>query len=533
MEKPTMRHQRNYDHLSWGDTVFLYLEREGMPLHIAGVSVLEGVISREDCIRFVESKLPLIPRYRQRVIAPMFNIGLPTWEFDPDFKVRNHVREVTLEHGTEAEFKAVAGKILGKVMDRRRPLWDLTLVRGLRGHRTGFISRVHHCLADGIAGVGLMNVIMDANPDVPPLPKKPQRFRVPPPRDPWTSLLDGWMGSYAHIVEQVLSAQSDILNITERVVAGRRILPTEQLTKLLPELAAPTEPLHFNVTCRGPQRIAWGRIPLADIKTIKNKCECSVNDVVLALVTATMRRYAELHKDRVAGRLLRIMVPVNLRGNGRTGELGNRISLIPVTIPLDIRSPRELLAAVHERTEFLKSAHVAELVSLAGGLLSILPSPLQALAGPVASQLPITPFNLVCTNVPGPQFPLYLMGHKMLSWYPYVPIGGDMAVNCAVLSYNGIVYFGFTGDVHAAPDLVRLEKFLKLSADELREAAGIRPPRKKRVRPKVKAAPKPTVVPIETVRKSPQVTSTLPASGSRPEPTHTAEAAEVLTAGVA
>jgi diacylglycerol O-acyltransferase len=201
------------------------------------------------------------------------------------------------------------------------------------------------------------------------------------------------------------------------------------------------------------------------------------------------------------------MVPVNLRGNGSAAELGNRISLVPVTIPLDIRQPRKLLAAVHKRTEFLKGVHAAELVSLAGSLIGMFPSSMQGMTGPFISQLPITPFNMVCTNVPGPQLPLYLLGHKMLHCYPYVPVGGEMAVNCAILSYNGAVYFGFSGDVHAAPDLKKMEKLLDASFTELRDAAGIRPQQKKKVRRKTKAAsagaepriepePAPVVVPV-------------------------------------
>ena len=149
---------------------------------------------------------------------------------------------------------------------------------------------------------------------------------------------------------------------------------------------------------------------------------------------------------------------------------------------MDIRDLRKLLAAVHERTELLKHAHAAELVSLAGGLIGVFPSALQSFAGPIMSQLPITPFNMVCTNVPGPQYPLYLFGHRMLRWYPYVPVGGEMALNCAILSYDGKVYFGFSGDVHAAPDLRRLESFLKASFVELREA--VRPRRKKTAQPR-------------------------------------------------
>ena len=189
------------------------------------------------------------------------------------------------------------------------------------------------------------------------------------------------------------------------------------------------------------------------------------------------------------------MVPVNLRGGDSAGDLGNRISLVPVTLPLDIRNPRKLLAAVNKRTDLLKRAHTAELVSLAGGLLGMFPTSAQAVAGHIISRLPFTPFNMVCTNVPGPQQPLYLLGHKMLHCYPYVPVGGEMALNCAILTYDGMAYFGFSGCTHAAPDLRRLEAFLKLSFTELREAAGVRPPqektKKKRAHAKAKVASKP------------------------------------------
>ena len=487
------------DRLSWGDTVFLYLEREGMPLHIGSALLFEGVISVDALCGYMDSKLPLIPRYLQRVVAPPFNIGLPTWEYDPNFDLRNHVREVTLNRGTHAEFKAVAGKIFSQMMDRQRPLWDLTLVRGLQGSRTGLIFRIHHCLADGIAGVGIMNVIMDANPAAPCLPKKKGKLRAPPPRDPLATVLEGLLSSYSNIVERLLTTQTDMLTIAERVAAGGRQWPSGELARLLPEITAPTQPLRFNVTCRGPQKVAWARIPLADVKAIREKYGASVNDVLLALVTSTIRRYVEMHKDPVKKQLLRIMVPVNVRGNGKADDLGNRISLLPFTIPLDIRNPRNLLLAVHERTEFLKRAHIAEVVSLAGGLIGVIATPLQALAGPVASQLPIAPFNMVCTNVPGPQLPLYLLGHKMVSWYPYVPVGGEMAMNCAMLSYDGTIYLGFSGDVHAAPDLRRLEGLMQLSFAELRDAARTRPQRQKRTRPKIETVVKPAPAPVGTV----------------------------------
>ena len=471
-----MPKQQAVESLSWGDAIFLYLEREGAPLHIASVNIFEGRIPLTQCRRFIESKLRLIPRYRQRVVAAPFNIGLPTWEYDPNFDIRNHVREMKLKHGTMAELQAAASKILTRRMDRQHPLWDYTLF-ALNGNRTGIVTRVHHCLADGIAGVGVMSAIMDPEPVRHRLPRM-RRFHVPPPKDNLTLLLDGWVSTWTDLVERALSAQQQAVARAQSVLADGGRWPAGEFLRFLPELGAPTERLRFNVVCRGPQKFVWAEVPLAEIKAIKQAWGGTVNDVILALITATVGRYLEAHGDPVSGQLFRIMVPVNVR-NGSALDLGNRISLLPVTIPLGIRNPRKLLAAVHARTEFLKNAHIAEIVSVAGGLIGVVPTTLQALAGPVAGQLPITPFNLVCTNVPGPQSPLYFLGHKMLSWYPYVPIGGQMAVNCAVLSYNGVTYFGFTGDAHAVPDLKRFERILKASVAEMLKSAGYERPRRK------------------------------------------------------
>jgi diacylglycerol O-acyltransferase len=479
------------DRLSWGDTVFLHLEREGMPLNVASVCIFEGEISLPDCIRYIETKLDLLPRYLKRVASAPFGIGLPTWEYDSEFDLRRHIREVKLQHGTETELKNMAGQLFSEVMDRRHPLWDMTVVRGLKRHRTAVIFRLHHCLADGIAGVGIMNVLLDPNPVAPPPTRQKIKLHTTPQRDALSTLTAGFVESYSDFVKRILSAYSDLLTMAERAAANGGNVDPKDVAELFPEVTAFTQRLRFNVVYRGPQKFAWGQISLADVKEIRKKCDTSVNDVILAVVTATIRRYCELHGERVRGRLLRMMVPVNLRGNEDPSELGNRISLVPVTIPLNIQQPRRLLAAVHKRTEFLKRVHAAELVSLAGGLIGMFPTSVQALAGPIASQLPVTPFNLVCTNVPGPQFPLYLLGHKMIDWYPYVPVGGEMAVNCAILSYNGTVYFGFSGDVHAAPDLRRMENLLKESFDELLRDVHLRPPQKKRIRNKRRAVPAP------------------------------------------
>lgn len=516
-----MSNHSQSERLSWGDTVFLHLEREGMPLNVASVCTFEGDISFKDCVRFVQSKLPLLPRYLKHVVAAPFGVGLPSWEYDSEFDVRRHMREVKLRYGTETEMKTVAGKLFSTMMDRRHPLWDMTLVRGLKGNRTGIIFRLHHCLADGIAGVGLMNVILDATPERQRAPKTKLKLQVPPARDALSSLTAGFVDSYSDFVKRILSAMGDVLSMAERVAANGGSVEPNEFADLFPEITAFTERLRFNVLYRGPQKFAYTAIPLDEVKAIRKECRTSVNDVILAIVTATIRRYCEHHGDPVKGRLFRMMVPVNLRPNGDASGLGNRISLVPVTVPLSIRQPRRLLAAVHKRTEFLKRVHAAELVSLAGGLIGMFPTTLQGLAGPLASQLPVTPFNLVCTNVPGPQCPLYLLGHKMLDWYPYVPVGGEMAVNCAILSYNGMIYFGFSGDVHAAPDLKRMEKLLQTSFKELREAVDLRPPRTARIQTKRRAVPA-SAVSSETVRQSTSLADAAsPLESKQPEPTRT------------
>ena len=256
---------------SWGDAFFLHIERPGQPLNIAGVSVFEGEIKLADCRAYVESKLPLIPRYRQRVVPTSFDLGLPSWEFDPQFDIKNHVREATLKHGTEKELKALAGKIVSESLDRQRPLWDFTLVPLKRG-RTGFIVRIHHCMADGIAGVGAMNVIMDTSPVPPPISGKKPSVELPPPaRDAGAAFLDGLAKSYLSLFNGALTLHSGLINMAEQAVANPANAPAE-LLGIMSELAAPVERLPFNVICNGPQKFAWTEVPLADIKAIKNTC---------------------------------------------------------------------------------------------------------------------------------------------------------------------------------------------------------------------------------------------------------------------
>lgn len=458
--------------LSWGDTFFLYLERDGQPINIASACEFEGKITRQACAKFVESKLDLIPRYRQRAVFPAFNLGLPNWEIDPEFDIRNHVHEVVLKQGTDAEFKAETAKVVSSQLDRNHPLWDLTLVRGLKRNRTGLIFRVHHCMADGVSGVGIMNVLLDSSPTLTkPQPRKPREHQ-PRPTDSVAILLDNLLKSYQSFMQGALAAQNEVLNIAHEMLASASHGHTEEIIRLVLELATPTERLPFNKICRGPQQIAWGEMPMQDIKAIRECFGGTVNDVVLTVVTSTVRRYARKHGVNLKGRQLRMVVPVNVRGDGDVTELGNRITFLPVNLPLDVAEPHRLLAQISERIAFLRGVGVPELVGMFGMLVSKVPLPVQASLVPILTQLPLSVANMICTNVPGPQAPLYLLGHKLLRCYPYVPIGGELGVNVAILSYNGVAYVGFGGDVLAVPDIELFEGMLRESFAELRRAAS-------------------------------------------------------------
>ncbi len=512
-----MKDDHNHELLSYGDALFLYLEREGMPLNVATVAEFEGTIGRDECIEFITSKLPLIPRYRQRVVMPPFNVGLPCWEYDPKFDIRNHISEIHLRRGTDANLKEVASKILSANMDRSRPLWDFTLIHGLKRDRTALIVRVHHCLADGISGVGMLATLMDQTPEVRPLPKAP-KFRVPKPRDPGSLFMDGVVTSLFSGVQRVLTAESELLEMAQQIAhaasnqqsgsAGTNALGSqvampslEELTRLVPEFATAADRMPFNVVCRGPQTFQWASISLPDIKTVKRCHGATVNDVFLAVITAAVRKYAELHRRSTAGKLLRVIVPVSIRGRDKVSDLGNRITFIPVAIPFS-SSPRRLIESVRERTTFLKGSHVAEMIGLLGTVLGAIPTAVQAMLGPIASALPIPAGNIICTQVPGPREPLYLMGHRMLNCYPYVPIGGEFGMNCAVLTYNDVAHFGFSGDLQAVPDLHVMPKFLLAAFEELKKVSGMKKARTRRVRKgSAKVAPEVVTMPV---RKEPE-----------------------------
>jgi len=334
--------------------------------------------------------------------------------------------------------------------------------------------------------VAFLNALMDTSPEIPVLPKKKVVTPAPVAQDPATTLLEAVTSSWFLTVERMLSAQNDLLNMARQLVAQQKdgapashssqppIFSVEEFGRVFPEIASVPERMPFNVVCKGPQEFEWVDVPFEALRAIKSAFGCSFNDVALTVVAATFRRYAESRGAKTKGKSLRIVVPVNTRQTNETADgMGNQITFVPVAVPLDVREPRKLMAAVHERMTMIKHSRIAEMVSFAGALLAAIPSPLQVVLGPIAAQLPLTLCNLIFTNVPGPKQPLYVLGRKMLKAYPYVPIGGEMGVNCAMLTYNGAAHFGFSCDVHATPERHLLPKFLQESVAELQNDFGL------------------------------------------------------------
>jgi diacylglycerol O-acyltransferase / wax synthase len=467
----TSRHR-----LSPVDAAFLYLERPELPLNIASVSIFDGPIPFDKFVASIESKLALVPRYRQRVAMPPFNLGLPTWEEDRDFDIRQHIFRVRLERpGGDAELEALAGRILSQLMDRSKPLWDIHVIDGLKDGRGALIWRLHHALADGVSGAGTLSVMLDPTPEGSRVVHKAHLGRRPSkPAEP--SLTDAVSDMVQSTMDGLMTAEKGVFGFAQSLVTGPMQNGLKELVDLLPELAESMERLPFNRPCGTERKFCWADLDLARIQAVREALGGTVNDVILTIVTRALARYTKLHGESIVNRFVRVVCPVSLRNGGSNGELGNQISFLPVALPLDVRSPARMLEAVAKRTSTMKHAGAAGWVALAGGCIAAMPTPLQALLwrGLPELILPVSLFNLICTNVPGSPVPLYAVGRRMIAAYPQVPTGWDLGVGCAVQSYNGKLCFGLIADAIAGSDVNRLRDLLYVAFQELCRAAGLR-----------------------------------------------------------
>jgi len=462
------------------DASFLYIEKPEAPMHVGSISVFDGEVDFEAFVDTVEAKLPLLPRYRQKVVFAPFNMGHPTWENDPNFNIRNHIHLAQIDApGNDTQLSKLGGQMLSGMMNRNQPLWEIWVVMGLAGGRSAIVTRVHHAMIDGISGVDLTKVTFDLSPNPPPLPPKPapESLAISSNPDITKRLIDGWLGSVEEGMKSWTDFQTGLLNFSQTMTRqpSSWLIPPATISNLnntgmLQTATTPPTILPFNRPNTRDRRLVWSEFSFAEARAIRAAVGGTVNDVVLTVLSGAISQYVKLHQQKVAGRTLRVMVPVSMRREEQRGALGNLVSVLPVELPLDIEDPLERMRFVTKKTGEMKTARVAEGINLFSALLGTVPASMQALLGSLASS-PVPVFNTVCTNVPGPQIPLYVTGKKMVAWYPYVPIGFNMGVGCAIMSYDQKLFFGLTSDTGIMPDVERLKEFLEAAFAELREAA--------------------------------------------------------------
>jgi diacylglycerol O-acyltransferase len=455
------------------DVEFLYLEDGTAHMHVGSCSTFEGPApSYEELAERIRVKLPLVPRYRQHVKFVPFDLRRPFWVDDPNFSLDYHVRHTALPPpGGKAELCRLMGRLMSQELDRARPLWETWMVEGLAGGRWAVISKVHHCMVDGIAGVDLMSVVLDPTPD--PAPVAVDEWEPAPEPSALRLAIDGAVNIVASPREQ-LGAAWRALRDPRRALAQGWTIAAGLLS--YGSALLPTPPTSLDGII-GPHR-RWtyaANASLADVRTIRHALGGTVNDVVLAAVTSAFRDLVLARGEDPDHVALRTLVPVSLRAPTGDGVLDNQVSAIFFDLPISVGDPLERLTAVHEEMDRLKRSHEAEagqaLTQLAGAVPPALMAQGTRLASRLVGRLPQRTMNTVTTNVPGPQVPLYLAGREMLDYLPYVPIGPGVRIGVAILSYNGQLHFAVTGDYDTAPDIGVLADGIDAAIGTLRSLA--------------------------------------------------------------
>ncbi len=454
------------------DASFLYLERPAMHMHVAALSIFDpstrpdGRLRFEDVEASLASRIHLAPRLRHKVRTIPLNLGLPLWVDDPHFDLHFHVRRAALPTpGGHRELTEYAQRILSRPLDRTRPLWELYVLEGLEGGHVATLLKVHHAMIDGISGMHLAAALWDLQPEAPPIPPPPAWLPEPEPSTEGL-VRDAFEGLATHPVR----ALTDGLEFARRqpalaalnvgsVVSGVR--------SILDMGARPESP--FNVEIGPNRRFAIADTPLQLLKDVKSTLGGTVNDVVLAAVGGALHRLLRARKEPTRGRTLRVMVPVSVRASGDRA-IGNRIAPALVDVPVGAMGAKRRLAQVREGTEHLKSSMMALSADTIIGLGAYAPGGLLAAAARAASLGPW--FNLVVSNIPGPQQPMYLAGARLVASYPSMPLNRNSALSIACSSLGGTMAFGVTGDWDAMPDVELLALGIEEALDELAKAAG-------------------------------------------------------------
>jgi diacylglycerol O-acyltransferase / wax synthase len=465
----------NPDRLSGLDSSFLHLERGPSHMHVAACAVFEGPApDYEELLGAVERRLHLVPRYRQRLAFVPLAQGRPVWVDDPHFQAAYHVRHTALpEPGDDSQLRRLTGRVFSQALDRTRPLWEMWVVEGLSGGRFALLTKTHHALVDGISGVDIMNVLFDTSPD--PMP-------VGPPEHEWTPRpLPSTAQLLADAVLERMTVPAEIARGVRATLRGPRTV-AERLARGLVGLGAlawaglqPARPSRFNVPIGPHRRFTWVDGDLDEFKAVKNALGGTVNDVVLASVAGALGSYLRLHGEDTNDMVLRAMVPVSIRADVERGALGNRVAAMWAPLPVGIIDPVQRLHAVTESMREVKESGQAIGAQVLTGLSGFAPTTIVSQAARLQARQRL--FNLVVTNVPGPQIPLYLLGHGLHAIYPMVPLAENTALGIAIMSYNGQMNFGLSGDLDSLADLETLADELRAAIRELADAAT---PRRRR-----------------------------------------------------
>jgi diacylglycerol O-acyltransferase / wax synthase len=459
------------DRLTALDSSFLHLEDAAAHMHVASVMLFEGdPPPYDELLANIERRLHLVPRYRQRLAFVPLGQGRPKWVDDPHLNLRYHVRATALPSpGSEEQLRALAGRVFSQQLDRDKPLWEIWLVEGLEGGRFALLNKTHHALVDGVSGVDIITVLFDTSPE-PAAPPDPGDRWLPRPLPSKAQLLGEALVERATVPGEVARTARAILRAPRKIAEGVRDAAVGVGAMAWAGLN-PAPPSLYNQPIGPHRRFTWVRTSLGDVKAIKDELGGTVNDVVLATVSGALGRHMRRRGRKTDGVELKAMVPVSVRSDVERGQLGNRVAAIMAPLPVWCQEPMARLDIVHEQMKDLKEGGQAVGAQVLTEMAGFAPPTIMSQASRLMSRQRF--FNLVVTNVPGPQFPLFLMGRRVLDPFPMVPLAKGQGLGIAIMSYDGRMNFGLNGDFDVMWDMEDLAEDLRLSLGELAEAAGV------------------------------------------------------------
>jgi len=475
----TIEAMANSDRLSALDAAFLHLEDNSTAhMHVASVMIFEGTApTAQELVDHVLSRLHLVPRYRQRLAHVPLQQGRPVWVDDPYFNARYHIRHTALPRpADEQALKRLAGRLFSQRLDRSKPLWEIWLVERMSSGRFALIAKTHHALVDGISGVDITTVLFDAAPDPSPTARPPV---------PWTAKpLPGSAKLLGEALRERMTVPGEMGRGARALMRAPRKVASQVLGGLasigattLAGIGSPAPDSPFNVEIGPHRRYTFHDASLAEFKAIKDSLGGTLNDVVLTCVSLALGRYLRDHGTDTEGLELKAMVPVSVRADSERGALGNKVAAMWAPMPVGVRDPAECLSAVTRAMADLKQSGQAVGAQVLTNLAGFAPPTILSQAARLQARQRF--FNLVVTNVPGPQFPLYVLGRRLQVLYPVVPLARRQALGIAVMSYDGHLGFGLLGDYDALPDLETIAQDLKQAIGSLARAAGVRSVRRR------------------------------------------------------